>query len=664
MFAALVGADDAAKRALEALEAGDFRFGVVGAEGSGKSAVLGRVAECLAAKGQAVHQLALTRGDDAAFVAVVALAGQLDPKGTGLLQKVRDPRVTFGDKLNDLVGDLENRKGTLLVDDPPIRNFDLTATIFDDRLAELSDRLLQLREVRVVVASWQHRLSASVTIRPKYDNASVLDVLETGTFRKAAQALRGTPSVERYSPVELRLVAAASDLLENSSAFAHRRWDPSVLLETVLEGETELRRLVGRLALLRVPFDDDLLDELGAGLLSDRPSALLREILLLDTPGGHVLHGLIGRRARGDEWLPPQDRFEVHRRLAKWHQQRFEARKNLDDLPAAFANEVETVHHLTEAGDHQAIVDTSIYFSEQYDALGKALSIARRYSDAVQAYERAIGFDAPNRFDAYAHHYLAYNLDVLGEKQKRVRDEYALACEAQPTHPWYWGRRICFLITTGHLDDAMDLWSEAAINFQLDRGEERIATELHRNVAHLLTYRGQIDAARTVLRDVPRTAHSQDWFVSLDGWLSELEAAERDELVFPPHLEPTERWSEPHLLRNPTDKTKVVSWQPGRISSSDEDGIRVRVASRDSLGKITFAYRDISHGEVAHRSTYPMHGLQLPAGTFVEILAMVGEDGKPIEQLLSWPRQVRRLAGLPPIFPPTDRYLRRALARP
>jgi tetratricopeptide (TPR) repeat protein len=663
MLAALAGAKEAAEKAVRALEEGERRFGIVGGEGSGKSAALDEVSCALDAKHEVVHRLAITRGDDAAFAAMVTLAGQLDPADKGVLRLVRDGKPRFSEKLTCLSEELEKRRGTLLLDDPPLRTLDLTATVFDDRLAELNERLLQLRDVRVVVASRHPFPGRSVNIRPRFDVASVLGTMTRGAFGNAATALHGHP-LDGYSPVEVRLIVAAVDRNATRTPSMSHRWDPSELLEVVLEGEPELRQLIGALSLLRVPFDDDLLAGLGAASLSARRRALLYEVLLLHTPAGYIVHGLIARRARGDEWLGRAERIAAHGSLASWHGRRFEACKTADKLAGAFAHEIEMVHHLTEAGDVEAVLRASVYFPEQYDALGKALSIGERYADAARAYERAVAFDEPpDRIDAYGHHYLAYNLDVLAEDAERVRAEYEKARDAQPTHPWFWGRFICFLITTGELDRAMNVWSEAAAAFQLDQGEEWIAAELHRNVAHLLTYRGQIDGARRVLRDVPRAARSTDWFLALDGWLAELEAAERDQLVFPPNLATDERWSGPHLLRNPLDRERVVTWIPGRITSVDVDGIRVRCASKDLSGTVTYRYRDLSDDALSKLSTYPRYGLQLPAGTFIEILTMNDGAGGTLEQLLSWPRQTHRFARLPDIFPKPDRYIRRALTR-
>lgn len=661
MTTALLGASEAAKKALEALHAGERRFVIVGGEGTGKSGALNIVRDVLVERGDPVYRLAMPRGEDAAFAGTVALAAQLDPRASDLLPRVLDSRVGYDDKLGRVASALEETRGTLLIDDPPARGGELTASIFDTRLGELRDRLLQLREVRVVVASRLPSAGPSTTIRPLFDLSSVLAGPWSGALAPAARSLQDSAALSGYSPVEVRLIVAAVAAGQPPPGVSSHRWDPSGLLDVVLEGETELRRIVATLAFVRMPFDDALLEALGSAALPEKSRALLHEVLLLRTGEGRVLHGLIGRRARGDEWLSPDDRSRAHALIAEWHRASFAARTSAAEVPAAIAHEVELVHHLTEAGDLDGVFAARVCFPEQYDALGKVLSIRGRHADAVRAYERAIAFDQPERIDAYAHHYLAYNLDVLAEQEKRVLAEYTVARDAQPTHPWFWGRRICFLVTTGRLDEAMDAWAEAAARFQLDSGEGGLAAELHRSVAQLLVHRGQIAQARRVLRDVPRGARSSDWFTSLDGWLQELEAAERDELVFPPHIPPDERWDGPHLLRDPGDAERVVEWQPGRIAHADLEGIRVRVGKRDELGHVSFFYRDLSHDDLSRLTTYSKHGLQLPAGTFVELL--VAKDGDATrEQLLSWPRQSRRLPGLSPIFPRPDRYIRRALA--
>jgi tetratricopeptide (TPR) repeat protein len=622
--------------------------------------VLAAIADSLAAQGQPVHRLRMPWGDDAPFAAMVGLAGQLYPRGAGSLESFRDPRRSFTAKLKVLESELESRQGTLLIDDSPSGRDDHATTVFDDRLAELSERMLQLRAVSVVAASSRRFAGPSVTIHARFDAASVLASFASSPFRQAANALGSDPRLNSYSPVEVRLVVAAVAANRSASQFAARRWDPSDLLDVVLEGETALRSLVGALARARTPFDEDLLRLLGADGLTPRARALLHEILLIRMPEGMVLHGLIARRARWGEWLPASEGVRAHQILTEWHRQRFQSDKATGALASAFGHEIEVVHHLTEAGDIDGVLAAPIYFSEQYDALGKALSREKRYEDAVVAYDRAITFDEPDRIDAYAHHYLAYNLDVLGREMDRVRKEYQVALDVQPTHPWYWNRIICFLIAVGYLDEAMDLWSGASSSFQLDRGQEWVATELHRNVAHLLAHRGQLVPARRVMDDVPHRARSADWYRSLDAWLSELEAADRDELVFPPHLEPALRWSGPHLLRNPADAVRVLEWTPGYITASHAGGVRARVA-HERGGRVEYSYRDLTISDLEESSAYRKYGLELPAGTFIEILKVKDGSGRVVEQLLSWPRQERWLPGLPPIFPPPNRYIRRAL---
>ena len=62
---------------------------------------------------------------------------------------------------------------------------------------------------------------------------------------------------------------------------------------------------------------------------------------------------------------------------------------------------------------------------------------------------------------AYAHHYLAYNLDWLAEETEDLEFHYREAIRLQPTHPWYWSRWISYLATRGRYREAKITWHEA-----------------------------------------------------------------------------------------------------------------------------------------------------------------------------------------------------------
>jgi hypothetical protein len=293
-----------------------------------------------------------------------------------------------------------------------------------------------------------------------------------------------------------------------------------------------------------------------------------------------------------------------------------------------------------------------MYFVEQLDMLGKALSLAGRRADAVSCYERALTRDPQ---DAYAHHYKAYNLDVEGLRAQDVDRHYTDAIAHDREHVWYHGRYVCFLITRGRMGDARAAWLDALSQLSVSG---RLAAwhcrELHLPVARLLLHRGELDFARDVLDDA-RGATDAAWLDGLERYYEHLREAQRDEIVFPPHIPVNERWSpRPHLVP-PDDEALVESWMPGRLERYEGDSVILRVALMDG-DQPRFARRMFATSLFRDLCARPK-ALRIPAGTFLEIVRLK-PDGERI--LLHDPS--RPPIALPEILPPPDRYLRRGAA--
>lgn len=124
---------------------------------------------------------------------------------------------------------------------------------------------------------------------------------------------------------------------------------------------------------------------------------------------------------------------------------------------AALTPWIEKVHHLSLGGlatqaRWQAQVKPSPEF---YWARGKALSQARQNEKAAEVF-RACTEAFPN--DAYAHHYLGWNLDKAHAPAAPVRAALAAAVERDPNNPWWNARRIAHLIKTHRWPDAKRAW--------------------------------------------------------------------------------------------------------------------------------------------------------------------------------------------------------------
>lgn len=643
--------EEAAEAAREQLASGARRVAIVGHAGSGRSLALDALARSL----DRPLRLSLLRDDDAAFAGLVDVAAQLDD--AALLALISDPGASWSTKLARTVGCIEAAPPrVLLFEDPRSSGWmDTSPNLFHQRSLELTVALGNLAEVPIVYAAGLHHpASVRLQVRPASSPEAVLSLQRwtRPAMRDAAARLSEADleSLRRYSPLELRLAVACVARGVSPSKLVERRWTSAELVFEAVRAE-ETRRALATLSKCRVPFERSLLDRCE---LSPEERSLVEEAVLVRGPDDRlVVHEVVGRVAANDGWGDGAER-QAHAWLAAWHRERFTQTSSARELGQAMRHEIEVVHHLTCAGDARGVLATSVYFSEQYDVLGKALSVAQRYGEAVSAYERALAHDSD---DAYAHHYLAYNLDVEGREPERVQRGYVRARELDRSHPWYHSRWITFLITTGRLREAEEAWSDAEDSLSFADAPWAYK-ELHRNVAILLLHRGELGFGKKVLRAVPHDMRrAVDWYAPLATRLELLEEAQANRSVFPPVVSIAARWSDgPHLPRDIDDRAKIADWTPGRVTHSDEDGLRVCFARREG-GVERFFYRDYDLETLARLSTQVAHGLSLPAGTFVELL--VHHDGQ--EQLLSWQRQASSMP-VPAPFPRPDRYLRRALA--
>lgn len=658
MAVALPGAEKAAERALDLLDKDSRLVSIVGRDGSGKSSALQLIEAGLGARGVRVFRAAFPRhGDDAAIVAMLDVGAQLE--SAPLLDALRDPNRRWADKQSRLVSELRKvadaGRAVILLDDPVERDAERVSDLFNERSATLTQGLRNVSRVQVVQTTRRRTGLEDVSLEAGSIPAEVLAPLKwTGSRREAAERLGHIPRLGRYSPLELRLLVVLVGNGLDAGELGSARLEPRRIVERVFAERisTAARELLGTLALVRTPFDRSLLDRLHVAELESHERALIEEALLIhEAPDSLRLHDLVAREAVERGWL--SDTSRALHELSSWHDARFAAAVLQHDTRTALRHEIEVIHQLTEAGDAAALLTRSIGFVEQLDALGKSLSLKGRFAEAVSVYERALAHDDN---DAYAHHYLAFNLDVEARDKARSLNHYARAKQEEPTHVWYHGRRICFLITIGRLDEAMEAWSEACAQFDDD---PLIQTELHRPVAQLLLHRGQLDSARRVLDEVPpQDRTTSDWYASLELLLTEQEEAEEHRFVFPFSVPRETRWSGPHLLRDARDIERVVTWVPGRISSQSDSGLRVRIATREG-SEVRFGYRELGLGELRSMTRYP-NDLSLPVGTFVELITLTGPSGKTTEVLLTWPRENRWLPGVRPIRPNPDRYIRRA----
>lgn len=666
----------AAEKAVAAVERGEV-VAVVGAPSTGKSNVLSLLAETFGAP--RVYRTRMpTIGDDAGPVALATLAAQLEPSALAFVQDIGRP---WGEKARYVARLLGQRDAVVLIDDVRQPASGHQPLVFDDQATDLVDGLLRERGVRLVTTStdWPWHRATHVPLVPQLD-ASMIALAMADLGAELAAAVEQVKTLcarfARRSPVELRLAAEliahgmSTDAVESMSG-------PRALARAFLTRLPVHERLaLQRLAVMRLPCDQATLDRIAAiGVVT--ASRRWQAVAVYRSGDGWVLPAVIAGelRALADEGRLPPDpaRVEEARRIAvEFHTASFNTASANHDVTGAVRHELEVVHHLTQAGDAAELLQRSLWFVSQYDALGRVVGTAgatlyRKQSldtlprdagpppeaeqllrAAVKAYDRALAHEP---LDAYALHYRAYNRDILAEDAEAVEQGYRAALEADPQQIWHHGRLITFLITRGRRDDARAAWDEAL--WQLDglREQHWLYTQLHRAVALLLLHRGNVEFARDVLEDVPGQYANISWFPKLRQRLQVLEEQADQRLVFPPSTPLKERWAGPRLATS-----GVAAWTPGWIEAIDDERVIVRFAERRGDVEV-FGRAEYTHDQFRERCAIPVP----PAGTFVE---RVWFTGRANEVILCHPTEVAdELPGLPALpFPPPARYLNRRAA--
>lgn len=670
--------EEAIQQLRERIKAGAPRIAIQAPPGFGKTAVLRALAAALAGSRRVVR-VALPEGDDAALVALVEAAAQLD--GAALMDRVvprHEPaRLAWADRIA-AVREALSRAGDdllLLLDGARFQTtLGPESELFTRRAVEVTETFLGTRAGTLVLAS--PRIPDGIA----EDAGFRLPLVREPHLGQAGDAVvrlvdgRRLPAVPPVvQQVVLALEAGGVDV-ERIPAHDLRLERLVPRLGQVLSDDPEGRRVVLRLAALRVPFSETLLERAGVMALCDRTKRIVTPLIEGLDDGSNLIPDALAREIRAQlltdhpAWALDAPQGDAHHLAAAYHRERFQAARERGDVVAAVREELEEIHQLTEAGDAAALLARSLQFVEQYDALGKSLSQKafrapreqeeKLRRDAVRAYERAIEHEAR---DAYAHHYIAYNLDILGAEPERVEREYAEAREIEPAHPWYHGRYVCFLITTAWMSDARMAWDRALDELAETGGllTPTVYEELHGQVARHLLARSELDFAADVLDDVPDPIRVSPWWRALHQLLVCLEEDRDERLVFPPTVALEDRWKGPHLIEE-QDSLEVRSWQPGRVIGRDARGVVLRVAQRLAEGSevtLSTVILDLRALSVEWHA----QSARLAVGTFVERIEFM--NGTKV--LRTWPRGASSfdaVSYLPRLFPSLDRYVRRAFA--
>jgi tetratricopeptide (TPR) repeat protein len=659
---------------------------LLGADGSGKTTVLRRVAEVL--RNEAMIPLTITAPAwdiDSAAIAMIETASQLHEHGliNGDMARIADPQQTWPSKMDLITKTLDRHHETVvLLCDEPARRHHPEAGVPDDSpdlfAQPLADWMVKRTRCRRIVSGWvpPDANPAGQTAVPRPDDGrSLLESKGTwGDLWDHAALLREALAdpLPNRSAWEMKLCVGLSALSATDRAAGFSMSEAataSVLLSAVLDAvqgamldARQWHSAMAQLALARTHLDASVVHDFTSGLAPMEKSVL--EKCFLDWNGDRAaLHPLVRQKvlARGPgdpTWrLSKAERRAAHDRLKREY--RCNGTTELRDS-------LESLHHeLLGTSPSLAASDPRIHFVEQLDEIGRTLShVHREHTQAAHLFQLAVEID-PNH--AYSHHYLAFNLDWEAKNAEMVETHYQKAIELQPTHPWYWSRWISYLATRGRFHEAKLWWRDAldALCVNEDGSPDWVFMNLHRWVARWLLHWAELDFAEEVLRTIPtRLAEKDPGTQALWNLLDSLRQAERGVSVFPLSITVRDWWSRgPHTdLPDHWDGHRLTAWVPARVEAVErEASIAYLVAAKRPAGEgvppeyfeVELSSDDVS--QTAHAFAWS----DLHEGSFIE-LGYYGEATEPtrigLHRETSW-----RDPYLLPLVPPPDRWYRRAV---
>jgi tetratricopeptide (TPR) repeat protein len=599
-------------------------WSVFGEPTAGKTAVLDGLQERLAAQPGVLPILIdpPSRAYDAGHVALVQLAEALTDDQQKLAN-IKDPERPWEDKLRYVRAWLQRdpSRVVLLADEP--RGWAPRDSYFSAFVSDIQEMVFDGLAVAAVTAGappFHVRHFHRLDLEPASDHEGVLARIDAPSLTEAREVVAAGfgDALGRMSPLQTRLLVAIAAL----DADELRRFDPgltedrSELVATLLrlvETETaanDLRVAWLRLAAVREPFEDDLLEHLGVFDLADVEQAILRQCLLFQRHDRLVLHGSLRRIPAMTEQLPPG----THELLASYYREKFISSGGDDS--GRLRDAVEAFHHASSAGI-VALDEYRPFFVEQLNILGYHLSYEQRnFESAAAVFGTALKWDPDN---PYALHYRAFNLERLARDPQEVESLYRRAVERAPGHTWFRSRLISFLISEARIDDAWREWLLAIDALDVDRAET-FYYSLHLHVARMFVYRGELTFAETVLRAVPAHIRRDPRFVAIADRLEVLRETNEVGSHVPAPLMRPEWWRYgPNLLHDDVGGIARSRWLAGRVTAVDEDVIVLDVADVVGTERPVYGAAVFPHVSWAAWWEGPGRESDLKPGTFVEV---------------------------------------------
>jgi tetratricopeptide (TPR) repeat protein len=600
----------------------------------------------------------------------------------GELDLIQTPDAPWSEKVGAVLGWIRKHEDhvVLLCDEPGEWSSKQSDDAhFRDHAEEVALSMIAMLSCRRVVAGTLPpgvRVTAQRSRRLTVESQAsrwLRDADSWGSLAAEAEELAETigGELDSRSPLEVRLLVALASLWKVDDLC---RWwtsnpgrrDISRTLAGILQKNDEpdgrfLRKAWTRLALARRPVTDALLDRDVDEAPTERARAIMRSCLLYPDNGAFTLHWSLRLDAQEHrEWWGADNAAvhaaAVHADHARYYKERFEKRQQAGD-PNALLDEMEAFHHASLSGDSELLDELHPYFADQLDALGRTLSRDfKRYREAAKVFQRACTWEPE---DDYAHHYLAFNLDILAEGALDVENHYRRAIELRDSHLWWHSRWVNYLITRGRMSAARRAWTDAldVLGLPDPDAEQWMYENLHLWVARLLVHRGRLDFAKDVLEGIPKEAlRNHPGLTAILRRLEALVEARRAYTVFPLSVPHDRCWRGPHLCPQRRDSGELARWMPGRIDAVDNGTVQLHVAQPPAEHESEPVYGSVKlEASDFDRWTRDERVSGLAAGRFVE-LAWYGADEEPIIRVhkeAEW-----HDPDLPPLFPDPARYLR------
>jgi tetratricopeptide (TPR) repeat protein len=512
--------------------------------------------------------------------------------------------------------------------------------------------------------------------KPQLDPAWLTHPRNWGSLGEAAVAVAESPLLHQsLTPLQVRLLVAAVALSSVSDVVGwfdeNREADTRFLVQRVadLMQRREDRRLWDawlRFSVTRRSFDWEVFERLIRRDASQRERDIAFHCLLFGERKLRMhdelkLCAIRWRRENQGERRVRELMNRANLTLFEVHRERFERFKE-GGSPQAVGESMEAYHFASVLGRSELLAQVAPTFVDQLDALGWSLSYERRkYAAAAAAFEEALKWDCD---DDYAHQYLAYNLDRLGERLEDVEAHFQQAVELNRTHPWWRSRLIMFLVSRGRIAEARAAWDDALLELGLGESDASVGTykHLHCWVAASLANAGEPLFAREVLDAVSPWARSQ-----IEIWddLSQrvdalLQLGKGDAVVPGWRLQPGWWESEPALLQYRLGIGKErVKWLAGRVESKDEKGIHLRAAVvENNEGEPPITWTVIPNERFEEICRDRVRADELSVGSFIEIGLYVDPlKTKTRPDTIARVLPNRRWEGPAMSAAPVDRYL-------